>query len=227
MTNIVTLLSREQGPAKGVLWQGTSSVNDHVGLEIHPAFLVPLSLLLLEAAFDPALSHSQTSVWQWSSIYVPLWPNHQTTWQEKPQWPRQSHAAKVLCNTQLQSEAIATTEYVNMCFWCFYSLICRFPFLLWLWMLYPCVFEWIWVWVSFWMFFICHVVSTVYSLIMTFLFPSHWNVLDYKRCESESEWLGSGLWLVIDGAPATHTLSAQLFSMHGQTWWLTSPWLFP
>lgn len=47
------------------------------------------------------------------------------------------------------------------------------------------------------------------------------------RDASVSERLRSGLWLVIDGASATHTLSAQLLSMHGQTWWLTSPWLFP
>lgn len=73
---------------------------------------------------------------------------------------------------------------------------------------------------------VCYVVSTVFSLSMTSLFPSHWNVPDCKRCESVSERLGSGLWLRIDGASAPRTLSAQLLSMHGQTWWLTSPWLF-
>lgn len=48
-----------------------------------------------------------------------------------------------------------------------------------------------------------------------------------KRWESVSQRLGWGLWLVIDGASATHTLSALHLSMHGQTWWLTSSWLFP
>lgn len=44
--------------------------------------------------------------------------------------------------------------------------------------------------------------------------------------KSVSEWLRLGLWLVIDGASTTHTLSAQLLSMHGLTWWLISPWRF-
>lgn len=68
-------------------------------------------------------------------------------------------------------------------------------------------------------------VSIVYALSMTSLFPSHWNVPDYKRCESVSELkLRSGLWLVRDGASATHPVSAPCMARLDDS---LPPWLFP
>ncbi len=102
----------------------STQMNSAQILAVQAVFLVLfLSLLFLKAAFDLAVSHSWTSESQWcafsSSIYVLFCPNYQSAWQEKPQWPHHSLAAKVLHNTQLQTEAVAIFA---MCFWCFPSL---------------------------------------------------------------------------------------------------------
>jgi len=73
----------------------------------------------LSAAFGPAVWHSWASVGQQCaslpSIYVLLFPNYEAAWQEKPQWPRHRCAAKALHNTQLQTAASDTSEFVIMC----------------------------------------------------------------------------------------------------------------
>lgn len=220
-------------------WQWASSVHISNPRSSSGSFF---SVLFLEAAFDLAVSHSWTSVLQWcassSSIYVLFCSNHQAAWQEKPQWPHHSFAAKVLCNTQLHTGAV--TIFAIFCvfgafplfelsgssdsgrsFKLWFQLVCN----LFLWRLCPHIFEPVLNFAAEFLF--CCVVLTVYSPSITRTpFLTRWNI-PTLRAASVGERAKSGLWLVIDGTSAAHTLSAQLLSKLGQTWWLTSPWLFP
>lgn len=76
--------------------------------------------------------------------------------------------------------------------------------------------------VSIWISILC-VVRTVYSPSTTSLFPSHWNVPDCMWVCERAANIRPLIGYRQGWASATHTLSAQLLSMHGQTWWLTSP----
>lgn len=125
---------------------------------------------------------------------------------------------------QLWAEAVATTEYVAMCFLCLFQCLHSLwsvgliRFWLLLFPLIPACFSGVCLWrLRVHMFLspknLCFILQYLFSVMwfkqfilnqQRLLFPSHWNVLDCKRCRSMNEWLGSCLWLVKD-EPLLHT----------------------
>lgn len=219
-------------------WQWASSVNGHVGLIVKPASLVFfLSLLFLKATSNTALSHSSTSVAAicFSIIYLCASLPKPGDWQKKPPWPHHSCAAKPLYNTQLQTEASSWHQW--LCEPCAVflvlalSLICWVHFVIWFQLACGVCLR-----------MLCTYVFVPMNLDLRFIlqrdfyivmwFPQfihhQWHLYFHLTGMSPIVWdttlrerLRSSLWLVIDG------VSAQLFSMRGDTWWFTSPWLFP